>query len=273
MRPFLIVGIALCVCAAPLVSHAAANAGVVTGIWFSADSFVEQTSVDIFAAVQNESPETIGGSVQFFVDGSAVGTTTFSALPAKVVRISLPYTFTPGAHNVSGRISSTIGGVSLLYEELPARSITVAALPPPPTSPPPTSGGGSGGGALGNIATVVTQAGNSMTATVNPIAESLAQTLERARDALAGRSNSSGTNQKNAAVTSKGKMATTAKKTTNNLFDVSVEIAQAQNVPLWRRIIAISLGIFAWLVRYWLWVIVAILVVIVWRKVRRHRAY
>lgn len=248
MRSFAL-GLVLCTCVVPLVSHAAINAGAVTGIWFSDDLVVEQTPVDIIAAIQNESTGTIAGTLQFFVDGNAIGTTTFSTPPAKITRLSLPYTFTSGVHSVSGRIGSVDGDISLSYEHLAAQSITVAEKPPPPV----LLRGGNGSSFSSGVS-AITQTGSGIIASINPVAGSLAQGLESARNGVVQSPGSP-----NGAIG----MTMRAKNTTN-LFDLSVEIAQSNNLPLWRRGLAIFLGLCAWLVRQWLWVVIIALLLFMW---------
>lgn len=85
--------------------HAAAlNAGIVQGIWLSQrEAFVGDT-VTIYAAVQNQSTKSIGGSVTFFSKDAEIGKTTFTVFPNELKRVAVPFTVAYGMQNLTAKV-------------------------------------------------------------------------------------------------------------------------------------------------------------------------
>ena len=84
----------------------AQNAGLVNGIWFSQENIVEGQVVRIFAVVQNETSETLKGTVTFFADKVSIGTVDVSLAPSSIDRVEVEHTFENGTRAVSTGFST-----------------------------------------------------------------------------------------------------------------------------------------------------------------------
>jgi len=244
--------------ALPPVALGAENAGLVNGVWFDAQSFSTTQPVQIYAAVHNETGSTLTGQVIFSVDAHDLAPVSFSVPAYNLVRVSTSDTFAAGQHSVTARIVNASADVETA--SAPARTITVVA-------PTPTTLAGQ----AAVVGATVANTGTTVINTVSPVAEGIANTLQNAQTSLLGGSAPKSVSAKTntTAVGSSAPSVSVAANSLQNLFDVSLAIAGKTDVPLWKRILAIVLGVLAFLVRYWMWVLAVIVALVLWRVVRR----
>ena len=258
------------------------NAGVVNGVWFSPRTFFAGTPAHLHVAVQNCENKAIDGIVAFLVNGELVGTTNFSHAPSAVGTcsasvVSLPYTFTKKTHSVSAYIASSNQN-AVVYTTLPAVSIDVAEDPNETTTTPTTKTASSSINTTNSNTTIInniTNAGTSVAANANPVIENTATTIENFRDSVIGFTPTTGSEtlavntQDSESAETNNKVRTGRISTPRNLFDVSLEIAQSDATPAWRKVIGVFLSLGALLLRYWWIWAVLLFVYILYRLLRR----
>ncbi|QSH39694.1 hypothetical protein JXR01_01665 [Candidatus Kaiserbacteria bacterium] len=246
------------------VAHAAVNAGVVNGVWFSKANPEAGETIRIFTAVQNQSAETINGSVAFLVDEDIVGTKKFSVTPNDIIPVSIGYTFLGGEHDVSAYITS-VENEPVAYTIAPQTSVSVSSSEPQSTQEIAKNllESSSATEALDTI----TDTATNLTKGIDPITQKTAERIEEFRDALleqniATESSSSETETKEPA---------TKYETAKEFVKTSKTIAATTEINLWQKVVGISLSLLALLVRLWFIFIIAIVAFVFWRLVRGQR--
>ncbi len=245
-------------------AHAAVNAGVVNGVWFSNPNPQEGEVVRIFTAVQNQSNETISGTVTFLVNDSVVGSKAFSVASNDVIPVSITYTFPGGTFNVSAYISAVEEQQSVTYTLAPKTSVSVTRktqdIETQSTATPHAS-------STVHIATnAVVDAGKSVLATAEPIAEAAAGRVEQLRDALLHGTSSKSENELTTETTKR--TASGTKAAAENLLATSKNIAKSTDIPLWKKATGVLLTVAAFLLRIWFVFVVLFVAFIAWRLVR-----
>jgi hypothetical protein len=247
--------------AAPGTALAASqiNAGLVSGVWFGSQDFSSNQPISVFSAVENQSNEQISGTVYFYDLGQIVGTTTFSVAPNSVAAVHISKIFSSGNHSFRSSIKKETAQ-ELAYTDTPTNSLVVVTPPPPPVAINP--GSASGGSSSSSTLQSLGDASGKVFGGVNPVTESIAQSVDRVRNSLLTPASTPGapTHSGKIALAGSPTPAGTAILTTpvspKNLFDVSISIAQDQHIPIWNRIAAIFLTICSWLVRHWVFLLI-----------------
>lgn len=92
------------VCASP-AAGAGANAGFVSGVWYSHAPFFAGETVRIYAAVQNRSGSDLTGTVVFYDGERTIGTADFSALDGRLIEVWTDWTAAAGPHEIRAVIT------------------------------------------------------------------------------------------------------------------------------------------------------------------------
>lgn len=112
-----------------------------SGIWYSADKFLEGDKIKVYSAVFNSSAYELLGAVEFFDNGISIGKSGFYvAGGGKLKEVWVNWTAVKGQHKISAKITeakirSTDGqeeAISLENSQTGISDIFVEALPPPP---------------------------------------------------------------------------------------------------------------------------------------------
>jgi len=90
------------------------NAGFVSGLWYSSNTFFAGDNVRIYSAVQNNSGFDIIGKIQFFDNEEIIGESEFSAINGQLVEKWADWNVKKGDHNIYIKLINTkkaiIGG-------------------------------------------------------------------------------------------------------------------------------------------------------------------
>ena len=80
------------------------NAGFVQGVWYSKTPFFAGETIRMYTAIQNNSGFDIQGTVEFLVNGTAVGESSFSAINGRIVEVWSDWNVTKGNHSIGASI-------------------------------------------------------------------------------------------------------------------------------------------------------------------------
>ncbi len=93
------------------------NAGFVQGLWYSSDQILEGVPVRVYAALRNNTPHDLIGTVRFMDNGKRIGSAPVSALSGRLVETWIDWTPTAGEHALSVSLSDAelhvIGGETI----------------------------------------------------------------------------------------------------------------------------------------------------------------
>jgi hypothetical protein len=113
MKKIILIAIFLLV---PLISVAqdTANAGFVSGLWYSKTPFFAGEEVRIYSAIQNQSGFDIKGKIQFLDNGELIGESGFSVINGRLIERWVDWKVNEGNHKISVQIvevkRSEVGG-------------------------------------------------------------------------------------------------------------------------------------------------------------------
>lgn len=82
------------------------NAGFISGIWYSTNSFFIGDKIRIYSAMQNNSGYDIIGTITFYDSQNIIGSSDFSVINGALIQRWADWTVTPGTHNIYARISN-----------------------------------------------------------------------------------------------------------------------------------------------------------------------
>ncbi len=104
----------------PRVHAEEINAGFVQGLWYSSPNIFEGVPVRVYAALRNNSPHDLTGTVRFTDNGKRIGSSPVSALSGRLVETWIDWTPTHGEHALSVSLSDAelhvIGGETIQAE-------------------------------------------------------------------------------------------------------------------------------------------------------------
>ncbi|MDA1337496.1 MAG: Ig-like domain-containing protein [bacterium] len=80
------------------------NTGFVEGVWYSKTPFFAGETIRMYTAVQNNSSFDIQGTVEFLIDGTGVGQSSFSATNGRIVEVWNDWNVTKGNHSIGAQI-------------------------------------------------------------------------------------------------------------------------------------------------------------------------
>jgi len=80
------------------------STGFVQGLWYSKTPFFAGETVRIYTAIQNNSGFDIQGTVEFLVNGTSVGESSFSAINGRIVEVWSDWSVTQENHSVGASI-------------------------------------------------------------------------------------------------------------------------------------------------------------------------
>jgi hypothetical protein len=83
------------------VSAEEINAGFVQGLWYSSSEILEGVPIRVYAALRNNTPHDLVGTVRFTDNGKRIGSAPVSALSGRLVETWIDWTPTYGDHAVS----------------------------------------------------------------------------------------------------------------------------------------------------------------------------
>lgn len=150
----------------PLPLFAAVPAGFPSeGVWLSKTAPVAGDSVTLYTVVYNSTDTAIAGSVVFLIDNASIATKSFSAPAGTTQIVSVPWSATQGAHQLSARIEG-VSSLELSKLASGTTTISVAAPPPPPEAVTATIAAADAASALVASTTPIVQSVASTTATV-----------------------------------------------------------------------------------------------------------
>ena len=86
------------------ISAQTLNAGFVQGVWYSKSPFFAGETIRIYTAVQNNSGFDITGTIEFVMNGTAIGETGFSAIDGRIVEVWKDWEVTKGDHAIGASI-------------------------------------------------------------------------------------------------------------------------------------------------------------------------
>lgn len=91
---------------APVFAESAqtANAGFVTGVWYSETPFFAGNEIRIYSAIQNQSGFDITGKVQFFDDDKLIGEESFSGINGRLIEKWVDWEVSQGDHKIYAKI-------------------------------------------------------------------------------------------------------------------------------------------------------------------------
>ncbi len=258
----------------PAVSYAVQNAGFVDGIWFSMQNPIEGESINIFAAVQNQTDSPTSGTVTFYDAGKSIGTSNFSIQPNSIQSASIKYTLTSGEHPISVRIT----GSSLTYTTLPVRTIFAKAAPPPKITSPKEEH------------TASTVASDVISSISNMASSSAAQTIIDTASVVASSTSKTGTSvfasidpkaqkiakqlkRKSAQLMTPKKVATSAIDTTPTSKGPTRSTVKddVQKPTRLHQMAAVGLSVLAFAFHNWLWHIIVAISLVILRAIYRNR--
>lgn len=107
-------------------------------LWLSQSAPKAGNAIRISTVLYNSSTSALEGSVNFSVDGAAVGAVPFSLNAGESTIASLVWTATEGSHTFGAAISNMLDketGAVAVSEQTATAPITVSVLPPEPKSP------------------------------------------------------------------------------------------------------------------------------------------
>lgn len=250
----------------PIFVHAAVNAGVVNGIWFSKSNPQAGETISIFTAVQNQSARPVVGSVGFLVNGDIVGTKKFSVKSNDVVPVSIEYTFLGGKHEVSAYITS-VEDESVAYTVVQKTSVSIPSsqkarnesAPKNVVSTSSTSG----------VLKTLEKTTKNITTSIDPITENVAERIEEFRDSLlVAEDNSTGDTTM---LVTENEEDKTKVEIAKDFLKGSKTIATNPDINLWKKVVGVLLSLLALLVRLWFVFVILLAVFIFWRLVRGQR--
>jgi hypothetical protein len=82
------------------------NAGFISGIWYSTNSFYIGDKIRIYSAMQNNSGFDILGTMNFYDGKTLLGASDFSVVNGQLVERWTDWMVTPGTHNIFAKISN-----------------------------------------------------------------------------------------------------------------------------------------------------------------------
>lgn len=80
------------------------NAGFVQGLWYSKTPFFAGETVRMYTAIQNNSGFDIQGTVEFLVNETRVGESSFSAINGRIIEVWTDWNVTQGNNSVAANI-------------------------------------------------------------------------------------------------------------------------------------------------------------------------
>ena len=80
------------------------NAGFIQGVWYSKTPFFAGETIRMYTAIQNSSGFDIQGTVEFLVNGIAVGESSFSAINGRIIEVWSDWNVTQGNHSIGASI-------------------------------------------------------------------------------------------------------------------------------------------------------------------------
>lgn len=263
---------------APYVTQAALNAGVVDGVWFSSTTPTEGEEVRIYTAIQNQSDETITGTVAFLVNGDIVGTAPFTVVRNDIIRVSTPYTFTGGEYDVSAYITSaqennvaytTVSKTPVSVTKTKTateRKLSLDAAPP----------------VVADTADTVLTKSTEVLASVAPAVETAAEKIESFRDTFTTPTStstatvslletSSSAHAEVPPSPSASPSVSSAKVAATTLVHDTKELFAIDGLALWKKALGAVLSFFAFVLRLWYVVVLLLFFYIFWRLVRGRR--
>ncbi|MEK7107543.1 MAG: hypothetical protein AAB899_05155 [Patescibacteria group bacterium] len=126
----------------PSVSHSATTdlrAGFAqSALWMSRSHVVAGESVNIFTVLYNSSENSISGDVVIEVDGSSIGTKSFTLATGETQVVSMPWVAKVGTHALSARMEKVLDAKmnsSAAISDRTTGSIAVSIEAAPPPSP------------------------------------------------------------------------------------------------------------------------------------------
>ncbi len=247
----------------PITTHAALNAGVVSGVWFSNPNPKEGEEVRIFTAVQNQSNEIISGTVAFLVDDDIIGSTQFLVRSNDIVPVSITHIFYDGDYDVSAYITS-VEETNVVYTTVSDTSVSVspASLPntvTETTNKPAVS-------QIGKVLEEVLDTGSESAEEILPAINQVANKVEEVRDALVTSGNTAATSSPT--VLSE---KPSAKEVTQKFMSDSKRIISTDGLALWKKVTGVVLSAVVFLLRFWYVLVTLLFVFIFWRLVRGRR--
>lgn len=251
----------------PLSAHAALNAGVINGVWFSNPSPEAGESVRIYTAVQNSSDATVTGTVAFLVNGEIVGTAKFSVTSNDAVPVSTEYIFEDGAYDVSAYITSSDDSVA--YTIAPDTSVSVVRKAP--TTPQESANTTAATTTLKTIAETVTQKSKETLDSIQPVAEQAAQRIESFRDSFVQPTASTSQATPEEDVVNEQPAAASEKDTATHTFVTDSKRIVESDVPMWKKAAGVGLSFVALLLRFWFVFLILLVGFVFWKLTRGSR--
>ncbi len=253
-------------------SHPTAlNAGVINGVWFSTASPEAGEEVRIFTAIQNQSTETISGSVAFLVNTKIVGSASFTVPRNNVLSVSIPYVFPGGDYDVSAYITS-VENQNVAYTIVSETSVSVSHKTPEVQAFEPNFANASS--TLAQASEEVLETGKDILDKIEPIAEATAVQIEEFRNEFLEESESSDTNSEiSSSNTSIQAQEESNQETTlvDKFFQESKAILSTDGIPIWKKATGVLLSLLALIVRFWFIPLVLMILIILWALVRGRR--
>lgn len=344
----------------PRTADAAINAGLVEGIWYEHTSIFDQSSVRIYAAVQNQSGQFISGTVTF-IDGPAlIAIVPFEVAPNNVTRVSTIYDFFYGDYNISAYITPSDGS-EYLYQQLSPTPVFVdrdsdgdaigdiedtdddndglpdveeELLGTDPLNADTDNDGLDDGSELeagtdpldhlheepdladlpagedvSRVIGDISERAEQVITRADPIVDTLENTIEDWRDnllqdAITDTDTQESPSQDPIPITRAEQDTTDAANTSDTttpggavappeeqkwyqwfssgnasthsigeepLIRTSIQITKMADVPFWKRLLAIGLGVVGKLLHWWVWTLIALVLLALWRRRRRRR--
>jgi len=251
----------------PIITFAALNAGVVDGVWFSTSNPKAGEPIKIFTAVQNQSNETIKGNVSFLVNSKIIGSTKFTVRSNEIKSVSIDYTFSGGNYEVSAYITS-VKEQNVVYTIVPKTSISVQTKSKDVAKENDSKIINNAPSTLLTKTEKIINSGKNIISKMDPVTESLAQKIETFRNKVIS---------EKAPESNIKKIATKKTKDTNEIqeikkfIDKSKTILSTKKLPIWNKILGITLSILALLLRLWFVLVVFILGIFFWSLIRGRR--
>lgn len=242
------------------------NARILPTVWYSSLNVNDKDSIKIYAGIQNNSEVTFNGVAIFFVDGTALASTTYISIPDSLKDVSVDWVAQGGDHEVKVSISANLPTTSA------SRTPVVYALVSNTTDISKIT-------VVRHItvAVVADAVGQTLLSAVKTID---AATASLADDILSMKSTSTGVHVNtstttNTAASAGNVAAEVAKKQKGSVLgtttksDTSNDVATGNTDVVMKSLFNIALDVLAFLVRNWKWTIVGIVIILVALRVTR----
>ncbi len=268
----------LCVCllflSAPLSLHAAVNAGVVDGIWFSKPNPKTGEKIKLFTAVQNQSTSTVSGTVIFLVNKKVIGSAPFSVASNSVIPVAIPYTFTgDGKQTVSAYITTSPSKTSIVYTTVSDTPISVSRGSSPITVTK-TSSDYDTSNIQKEVHTLIDK-GKQTTKKITPAVHKAIEKVEALRDKVVTQTATStkSTDEKSSPdLSHQNTNATLSIKDslTQTAHDIK-SIFTIKDLPLWKKFSGSGLSVAIMILKLWYMWLTLLLILFFWKAVRGKR--